>query len=356
MVSALSKYAFINAKLRARISKILPDEVYGQLIKAASLEATLAVLRDTPFAVLEQIYSSTGDIKQAEFELLKGEIELYQNIKNYIHPSSAGFVDALLYQYEIENLKNAIRIYFDRVVHKRSSNSSVHYLLYEPIVNKIAIDAIVNANNLDEIAAVCDKTPYGQLIRKYTHTIEAEGSIFHLEIALDHFYYENLLNAIEKLSKKDRKILQRLTGVVIDLQNIDWIIRLKNFYDMPLDTVLVTVVPGGYSLNRDTISQLHSSQSVTTTLSGFIKGRYLGLSSLLATETPDSTSRLRLIRRILDEIMKQEVQRIMSGDPFTAGIILCYFILKRAEIKKIRTILNAKKYNIPQERLESIIL
>jgi len=103
MASPLSKYSFINAKLRARISKILPDETFNQLAKAPFLDEALALLRETPFAPLEEIYSGTGDLKQAELELLKNEIELYRSIKQYLHPDSVELVDALLYQFEKEN-------------------------------------------------------------------------------------------------------------------------------------------------------------------------------------------------------------------------------------------------------------
>jgi vacuolar-type H+-ATPase subunit C/Vma6 len=75
-----------------------------------------------------------------------------------------------------------------------------------------------------------------------------------------------------------------------------------------------------------------------------VKIEYPGLSALLSAQTSDSTSRLILIRRILEEIMKQEVRRILAGYPFTIGIVLSYFILKRNELRRIRTILNAKQY------------
>ena len=127
MAGPLSKYSFINAKLRARISMILPEEVFEELAKAPSLEAALALLRDTPFARLEEIYSVTGDMKQAELELLKSEIELYRNIRQYLHENSIDLVDALLGQFEIDNLKNAIRIYFDRKIRKRSGDTGIHY-------------------------------------------------------------------------------------------------------------------------------------------------------------------------------------------------------------------------------------
>ncbi len=355
MAGPLSKYSFINAKLRARISNILPDEIFVQLAKASALDEALAVLRDTPFANLEAIYSETGDLKQAELELLRNEIDLYKNIKDYIHKHSVELIDAMLLEFEIDNLKNAIRLYFDRKVRQRSIDYGVHYILYDRIIHDIPIDIIINADNFDEIAGVCEGTPYCQIIRKYSHTVESKGSLFRMEIAFDHFYYDNLLASINKLDRKDRNIAIRLVGVEIDLQNINWIIRLKNFYDLDLDAVMTTIVPGGFNLSREIIEQLYKAQDVETVLQGLVTSKYPGLSSLLSAQTSDSTSRLTLIRRMLQEIIRHEIRRILAGYPFTIGIILSYFILKQDELKKIRMILNAKQYGIGQERIESMM-
>ena len=355
MAGALSKYSFINAKLRGRISKILPDELFHELAKSHGLEEALAALRDTPFADLEGVYSSTGDIKQAELELLKDEIEIYRDVRKYLHGSSAELIEALLYQFEVDNLKNAIRLYFDRKVRKRSIDAGVHYILYDRIIHDIPIDIIVNADSFDEIVGVCEGTPYCQIIKKYYHTVESRGSLYRMEIAFDHFYYDNLIKCINKLDKKDRDIAVRLTGVEIDLQNINWIIRLRSFYGLGLDEVMATIVPGGFNFKKDMIEQLYSAQNVKYILHDLIKNKYPGLSVLLGSETSDNVSRLLLIRQMLQGITKHEVQKILAGYPFTIGIIFSYFILKQEELKKIRMILNAKQYGVEPERIESMI-
>ncbi len=334
---------------------ILPDDMFSQLAKASTIEAALALLRDTPFAHLEQVYSETGDLRLAELELLKIEIELYRNLKQYLHQNSIAVVDALLTAFEIDNLKNAIRIYFDRKVRKRPIETNVHYMIYEPVIHNIPIDIILNAESFDEVAGVCEGTPYSQIIRKYSHTVESEGSLFRMEVAFDHFYYSNLLSAIDTLDKKDRKVALRLIGVEIDLQNISWIIRFKNFYTLPFEAILAAIIPGGMNLNKTVIEDLYRSQNVSTVLGGFIKEKYPGLSALLSSRVSDISSRLLLIRRILEEIRKQEVQRILTGYPFTIGIILAYFILKSDELQRIMMILNAQKYGKQQERIESML-
>jgi len=355
MPGALSKYSFLNAKLRARISQILPDRTFQQLARAPSLEAALALLRETPFARLEQVYSATGDLRQAELELLKDEIGLYKNLRPHLHPDSVELVDALLCQFEIENLKNAIRVFFDRTFRHRPAETSVHYILYDRILHDLPIDIIVNARSFDEIAGVCEGTPYNPIIRKYGPTVESEGSLFRLEIALDHFYYQNLLAAIEGLDPEDRAIALRLVGVRIDLQNVDWIIRLRSFYDLPLETVLAAIVPGGFHLSEATIRELYGAQNVTAVLQDFVRTKYPGLAALLSTQVADSVSRLLLIRRIMEEILRQEVQRILAGYPFTVGILLAYFLLKRNELEKIRIILNAQQQGLQAQRIESMI-
>lgn len=344
MAGPLSKYSFINAKLRARISNILPDEKFNQLEQAQSLDEALALLRETAFAGLEEVYSATGDLKRAELELLRNEIELYKDIRQYLHENSLELVDALLSRFEIDNLKNAIRIYFDRKIRKRSVEPGAHYILYDRIIHDIPIDIVLNADSFDEIAGVCTGTPYSAIIKKYRHTVESEESLFRMETAFDHLYYANLLAAVDKLDRRDRAIAMRLIGVEIDLQNINWIIRLKNFYDLPIEAVMATIVPGGFNLDKSVIDELYRAENVTSAIGGFVKSKYPGLTAMLASQTPDSTARLTLIRRILEEIMKQEVQRILVGYPFTIGIVLAYFILKRNELERIRTTLNAKQY------------
>jgi V/A-type H+-transporting ATPase subunit C len=355
MTGTLTKYAFINAKLRARISKILPDEMFRQLGKTATLEAALAMLRDTPFARLETIYAETGDFKKAELEMLKEEIDLYTGIRRYLHENSRQVVDALLLQFEIDNLKNAIRVYFDRKIRKTPDETIVHYIIYEPIVHHIPMDLVLNAESFDEIAGVCKGTPYSEIIRNYGRTVESEGSLFRLEIALDHFYYENLLSAVDKLDSRDREIALRLIGVEIDLQNISWTIRFRNFYDMPAESVMASLIPGGFSLSKGIMDDLYRSQNVTAVLGGFIRDKYPLLSTLLSAQTTDSMSRLILIRRVLEEIRKQEVRHIMAGYPFTIGIILAYFLLKRDELKKLRMTLIAKQYGKVPEKIEGMI-
>lgn len=355
MAGALSRYAFINAKIRARISKFISDETFRQMIKVRSLEDAVGLLRDTELAAIEETYRKTGDLKLGELGLLKNELGIYKNIERHVNNEVLGVVRALLLRFEIDNLKNAVRLYFDRKVRHRSIDAKVHYILYDKIVHNIGIDAIVNAGNFGDIIQSLEDTPYGTIMERHQESVEQNGTLFYLEIALDHFYYRNLIESAGKLDITDRRETLRLVGFEIDLQNINWIIRLKNFYKLSFEQAFTHLIPGGFNLGSESMREVFSIQNLPSILGDMVKRGYPGLSTLVASaKGSDSTSKLLLVERVLSQIMQHEVQKILAGYPFTIGILLSYFILKRNEIKKVITILNAKMYNLDEESIEGI--
>ena len=355
MTSPLRRYAFINAKLRARISKLIPENTIQQMIRSHSLEEALVILGNTPYGILHEIYHKTGDLKLGELEILKAEIYVYTEIEKYIQDETLELVRSLISFYEIDNLKNVIRIFFDRKIRKRSVETASLYILRDKILHDIAVDAIINAESTEEIVHILETTPYASIVEKFKDSVLQEGSLFLLEIALDHYYYENLIRVAEKLPATDRKESLRLIGVEIDLHNIIWIIRFRRFYNLSIEKVLTLIIPGGYHLGTGLLKQAHESQNVTSVLQGIIKTTYPGLETMLSSQPADSSARLLLIERILERILVYEVQRILRGYPFTIGIIFAYFILKKNEMKKIKAILNAKQYKIPEERIKGLI-
>ncbi|MBN1837038.1 MAG: V-type ATPase subunit [Spirochaetales bacterium] len=386
-MGALQTYAFINAKLRGRISKILPEEVFGQMARAGSVDEAVQMLRDTGFAAVEEAYHRTGDIKTAELELVRREAGLYRELNGLVVDELKPFVDALAGRFEIGNLKNALRLWFDANVRKRNVEGRAGYLLRERIRYPMDVDAVVNAPTLQDAAAALSGTPYAALIAREASGVLESGTLFDLEIALDQLFYEQLGAALETLSERDRAVARRLIGVEIDIENIGWLIRFKSFYDMSLEQALARSIPRGLNLSREAIAEAYTSQSPGAALAALVRKRYPELSALLSTregsgeeasaragdsrgrsggEGPGGTdgairhrsaavSRLALIERVLREILLIEVRRILGGYPFTVGVIMAYFILKGEEIRRIMTLLNAKFYGWSDDRIVSAL-
>ncbi|MFW6138032.1 MAG: V-type ATPase subunit [Spirochaetota bacterium] len=358
MLGPVRKYGFINAKLRARISRLLPQDITEKLIKAPSLDEAVGCLRDTPFGVIEKVYRQTGDLKKGELELFKYEVDLYGELEKYVQGRPLEVVRGLAAYYEIENLKNALRLFFDRTIRKRNIEDGIQYLYRQSILYHIPVDAIINSDTMEQVDELLQDTPYAEVIERYGHTVARDRSIFFLEVGLDHFYYDNLMSKLEQLSGFDRKNALVLVGVEIDLKNINWLVRFRNFYNLPLEQALSLIIPRGTHLSPGMVEQVYTSQNVSQVLSQVIEKNYPGVVSMLSgfeKEQKDIYSRLLLIQRTLEAVMMHQVSRVMGGYPFTIGIVLCYFILKKKEVNKVQTILNAKKYHIPEERIRRLL-
>ncbi len=351
----LKKYAFINAKLRARISNILSDDVIDQMIKARSLPETIRVLHDTSFQVIEDVYNRTGDLKLAELELYRKEIHLYHELERYVRGDVLDFVKALTKKYEIENLKAALRLWFDRVMRKRNIDDYTGYLYREVIHYDLHVDQIINVETIEGIIDILSGTPYAQIIKENSDQLELTRTLFSIETALDRYFYKQLNEKSKNLEKPDFEITRRMIGVEIDMENISWLIRFRDFYKMTMDQALKNMIPYGHHLDRKALEDAYATGDSADIIKNLISKKYTALSSMLGMQSSDNQGKLVLVNRLLDQIILYEVKRVKGGYPFNIGIVLAYFVLKKNEIRKVMTILNAKYYNIKQERIKSVI-
>ncbi len=355
MAGSVHTYAFINAKLRARISKLIPYSFFERIGAARSLSEALALLKDTPYGVVSEVYEKTGDLKLGELELFGREVALYRELEKHLQGEVLEFLHALAARFEIDTLKNALRMFFDRNVRGRSIDQAVHYLYREPILHDFSVDAVINAEGVDEIVRALDETPYGAIVEENRSAAEVDQTLFRLEIELDRHYYRGLIQAAKKLDILDQRVALRLIGVEIDLLNLGWVLRFKSYSDMQAENVFSLLIPGGHGLKQDTLREAYVTQNVGETLQKMVHSSYAGLSSLLGTHVSDSASRLRLIERVLEAIMRLEVQRMLMGNPFGIGIMLAYFTMKRNEIKTVRMLLNAKRYALSEDKVRELI-
>jgi V/A-type H+-transporting ATPase subunit C len=351
-LGAVQKYGFINAKLRARISKILPEAFSAEMSRAKSLSEAVELLRNTDFSIVESVYNRTGDLKMAELELTRKEVRLYLELEGLTKDEVRSIVFALAERFEVENLKQALRLWFDSRVRGRRIDAAVGYLLRDRVHRDLALDRIVNAGSLEEAAEALAGTPYAELVARQAQESVRVQSLFPVEIALDQHYYRQLLAAVDGLGSRDREIARRMIGAEIDLANINWLVRFKRFYKLEPERALACAIPEGVNLSPQAVAEAYADDNPSVVLAELVRRRYPGLDSLLAPkESMESYARLVLIERILAEILMLEVRHLLAGYPFTVGILLAYFVLKSAEIRRIMTILNAKFYNWPEERI-----
>jgi vacuolar-type H+-ATPase subunit C/Vma6 len=123
----------------------------------------------------------------------------------------------------------------------------------------------VNFNAYPDIAAMIKDSEFNSLLSEDIDSIkDGNADIINIEMKLDSFFYQGLVNSLSELSGEDRSIVQRFLADEISLRNCTWALRLRTYYNMrEKETVkylmkinLHTRTDRGISLADDAIKSL----------------------------------------------------------------------------------------------------
>lgn len=354
MASALSTYAFINAKLRARISKLLDEEFFRTVARARTFVEAIGLLAGTPYGAATDVYSRTGDVKLAELELVRVERHTLGKLGRYIPPGIEAFVASVLAEYEVSTLKQSLRLWFERSIRGRSIDDKVAYLLRDEGAHGVAIDAVINAGSTAEVEESLKGRPYAHVVRDGLDEVAELGSLFLVEVGLDRWYHAQLVAAARSLDGRDAEVALRLIGIQIDIRNVNWIVRMKRYYKADRFDPTQSILSGGHLLATDSLVEAYRSDRPIDPLLGALGSRYSVISGDRADEA-HGAERLALLEELLRSVLFEEIRRSLGGYPFSIGTILAYVLLVQNEIRLLLTVLNARYYDLAAERIEELL-
>ncbi len=355
----MSTYGFVSAKLKARISKILPPEALDRMVRAKSLPEAMLLLKGTAYESIEEAYSRTGDLRSGEALVNERELELYTGLFRYLEDPVLAFVRALSLRFEVEKVKNAVRLWFDNHVRGRGIDGRSGYVYRKTIVHHFDVDQVVRAPDVDALVQAFEGTPYAAIARAKMPGVVSGRSVFPFEMALDRFYFDKVFDAAAGLSRKDKVVAERLLGVDVDMQNVSWLVRFTGFYGMSPDAAIGYLIPRGNAIGSAAVADAFSGGKSTPGTAGalgldLLRKTY-GKFGVLLGGSGDAAARLSLMEGALRQISMSEAGRSLSGYPFSIGVVLAYFTRQREELRSIMAILNAKEYELPEERIRSAL-
>jgi V/A-type H+-transporting ATPase subunit C len=355
MSSPVKKYAFIHAKLRARLSKLLDREFYYRLAGASGLTVALHMLKGTEYEVVPRTYDETGDLKMGELELFRREIETVEDIVRYVEDEVSDFVEGFLIYYEIAVLKHALRLWFDRAVRGRDIHHAVGYIVRKRIVHGFSVDDIINAEAPGTIEEALDGTPYRDIAARLLPEVVSRKSLFPLEIELDNFYYRSIFERLDGLRERDRETALRFLSAEVDLENLNRIVRFNSFYGYSFAESLPYLVPYGRTRRafEDIGAAEKDERNLKSLYSAFLAS--YGITDFPLSDTEGERNNLVLLNSLMEEIIDREINKILYGYPFTIGIILAYMVRKKNEIQRLMSILNAQYYELPEEKMRQMV-
>jgi len=347
-VKSLAKYAFTNSRIRAMLSSLLTESQLNVLAGAKDMDELSLALKDTPYGAIFKKLLPSYEPKIIELELFKDGIEKYNKILKNLKGSPGEVVFLLLSKYELANLKNLLRIWHTQ------AEEEMRYLYTEKICYDIPTSEILASKTIEEIILLLEGTPYKDALMNGKAGFKEKGSIFYLEIALDIDYYRRLWDKIEALGFVDRQMASRLIGIEVDIENISWIVRFKQYYKIPLGELVSYIIPGGYQIAEPLIRKAYLSKDIKAVISGLSTKPYQNMATLVSGSY--DRSKMFMLEAMLWQVLLKEAKSALSRFPFSIATVLAYLILYRAEARNIVSLLYSKLYQLDPERIRGSLI
>ncbi len=352
-MSELKRYAYINARLRGRLSQLLTDDFFHRLADCESLSSAMALLKNSKYDNLVNLYEDTGDIRTCENALYMTEVDLYRDLYARVDKSLQPFIQKLTVFYEVDNLKNLLRLWFDRKVRGRDINAYTGYVFREKIESSLPIDGLINAEEISDVVTLLQGTPYMEPVARGASESFKKGSLFPVELELDKVYYESLWKSIETLPRKDREPARTAIGSQIDLINLNTVVRLKHYFELDSGKILSSLIAGGLRLNRKILTEELGAEEFDH--AGLLKRYFPEYAALISTDSSAARDSLSFMETAYETVMDGESRKALRGYPFSIGVILAYVHFSKKEIARLMLVLNAKYYRLSPERVRGLL-
>lgn len=266
---AMDSYYALNAKLGFLKKGLYNSEDYDRILSLSNKDELVDFLSSNPlykkemkdykehsrdFIGLE--YNLYADRYGFEFLIHKSEVRILEKLKPFFHISHKDLIEGILFRYEIEDLKLILR----SIVEKDSIDLEKEMLTYKRS-RYLDHERLIHCETLQQFTDALTGTPFQRALS----SVQDEDVLqkhFHIEMNLDNLYFLEIEKAIKGLGSKDKKIMENYFHTLIDIVNIQWILRAKRFYHLSSEEIFNYSIRKGKIFGKERLKKLVYTQDV----------------------------------------------------------------------------------------------
>lgn len=328
MEISLLKYPNLNAKLKAMYANRLTKENINDLIKQNDIKNIVLMLKSK-----SDIFKSIQEnVDRLEIEKLLDESLLKDilKIKKLLNKSDNELFDIFLRQYEIKCIKSILRkLYSD----DKKDDIIVQNVKMWTLKLFHEIKRIETIENFDNFFKAINRMGQYSFIKKYQNNDKI--NVFEIENEIDKKYFENLYDKV-----KSNKNLKKIIGSEIDLLNIEWIIRVKKYYNFDKQRLIQIIINRFYRIKSSTVKDIINTNSfneIKTILSQTV------YKNVFISETDFEDNADRFLYQINYKIFKEDV--------LSMAYIFAYINLVDYENNDIINVIEGIRYRMDKDEI-----
>ncbi|MES9863186.1 MAG: V-type ATPase subunit [Candidatus Thiodiazotropha sp. LLP2] len=268
----------------------------------------------------------SGLVEQALLQRLMNELKVL------LRPLSGRSRGLILYwprKYELYNLKTLIQGKWNNL----GMQEIRHNLYALPENIRLPHEALLQAENVQEMLRQLERGPYSQIARQARNVYEEQHENFSLGAAIDRLYYTGMLAQANITDCSDKRGLKKAIGCMVDRQNILWLLRYRLVYHFAPSETYYLLIPYGGQIQRDDLMALANIDGLDTVISQLPEPFH----SRLAGSVHITDARQRL-----DQWVSDQLRQLMLNSQDAVVSALCYLIIRDMDIWRLYAIIQGK--------------
>ena len=337
-------YTYPNARVRAKIGKILNEKQIAELAESESLEEVQNFLRG------HKDYAKFVDKYPIEQALDANLAESYDLLARIAPGDLKPTFDLMLDQWDIKNIKSVL------IAREAKLNEEETRELLVPYGElKDDQDKLIEADSVQDLIVALEGTPYAKILEEALPDYNENKTLLTLESALDNYFYERLLVKSSSQADDNTRMLHSYIGTKVDIANIKIILRAKAD-NLTYDQIKPYVIDNGYQLRGWKLKEFMESEDMNSLLSSIESSEY---GSIISDHIPEynSTKSITVFDEALDSYERNMAKNIFRKKPFGVGPIVGFMNKKEIEIKNLKIIARSKRgSSIPSSEIKEMLL
>jgi len=379
----LLTYSAITAKIRAMQGRLLKEEDFLKLAARDSVPAAVEMLKTYPS--YRQVFAGLEDeeLHREQIERLLW-LSLYQDYSSLYRFASVrqrDFLDLYFMHFEIDIMKKCLR---DA---SSSRESQLDLSVFEDFFKKHSRLDLTGLAECTSLSGFVDGLA-GSYYHEPLHKLYEQGvtALFDYESALDSLYFIRLWGCLKKqLGRREQEAVCQCIGEKIDLLNLEWLSRAKQYYHLSEDSVWEFLIPVFYRLRKKQVRNMAAAATWEDFLAE-VRGTRYGSRIFSDTGAQQDTRRdfrsgaqqrsrqdaqhggaspggqyggagyerpklKPLFRSLLDAVYQNSGRK----NPYSAAVLNTYFYFKEEEIRKLITTIEGIRYKLDEKEILSCL-
>lgn len=323
--------AFVYAKASGMLSKSYIGERTAKLFEAKSLQDLWTLVFNTEVPLVPEIMLAKQIEQKAEETFIKEFVDL---LSCYEKPEPVSV--ALLQYYEYCNLKQISTAIF---VNKKTLPNIINLGQY----------SVLDYKAYPNIEKITDKTQFSWY--KTVPTRQEQKDVDH---KLDVQYIRSLWDAVQKVPSLEREPVKKLILDEINMNNCLWAIRLKVYYNMSKEDIILQLAAATENPSSTDILAGEAIKLLDFAIDSYEDWKNWKYATLLNPHEEGSVWIIdpRWVQQAANVQQNKKALRQFHQHPFTADVLVSWFKIKQHELNCIRTAAEGLRLAVSESQLK----